>query len=66
MGKIIEKIKKLYENTVSEVKKCTWPSKNELVESTVVVIAALAILIGWVFCTDMVWSSAIKLITSTS
>lgn len=49
MKRIIPKIREYYGETVQEVKKCTWPTKDELIETTVVVIVgviALALFIS--------------------
>ncbi len=62
MNKMISKIKTFYGHTVEETKKCTWPNKQELVESTVVVIISLAILVLTVGVLDKVYSSTIETI----
>ena len=40
----ITAISSLYNETMSEMRKCTWPSRNELYESTILVISSLIIL----------------------
>ena len=45
----IAAIKKLYDETVAELKKCTWPTRQELYESTMVVVSSLVLLSVFVF-----------------
>ncbi|MBN2450187.1 MAG: preprotein translocase subunit SecE [Lentisphaeria bacterium] len=59
----IEKIRKAYHDTVTELKKCTWPTWNELVDSTVVVIVSVAILSVFVGATDWVVRAVIQVLT---
>ena len=40
----IKAIQNLYFETVAEMKKCTWPTRKELVRSTAVVLTSLALL----------------------
>lgn len=50
----IHVIKQYYGETMQEVKKCTWPNRPELVEHTVLIIAAVALLTLFVFLVDVV------------
>jgi preprotein translocase subunit SecE len=59
----IEKITTTYHETVGELRKCTWPGWNELVDSTVVVIASVGILTLFVGATDWVAKAVIQLLT---
>lgn len=61
----IEKIRTTYHDTVAELKKCTWPTWNELSESTVVVILSVVILSVFVFATDWLAQAVIQLLTVT-
>jgi len=51
-----EKIIKFFEDVVKEMKKVTWPTKAELVESTKIVIVACSILAGFTYGIDMLIS----------
>ncbi len=51
-----EKIIKFFEDVVKEMKKVTWPTKAELVESTKIVIVACIILAGFTYGIDMLIS----------
>jgi preprotein translocase subunit SecE len=48
-----EKIKKFFEDVVKEMKKVTWPTKAELIESTKIVIVVCIILAGFTYVIDM-------------
>ncbi len=63
MSNPITAIKTLYSETVSEMKKCTWPTKNELFESAVVVISSLVILSVFVVVADQIVGTLIRLLT---
>ena len=59
----IEKITTIYHETVGELRKCTWPGWNELVDSTLVVIVSVMILTVFVGITDWVAKAVIQLLT---
>jgi preprotein translocase subunit SecE len=51
------------QETREELKKCTWPSRDELAGSTVVVIVTIALLGGFTIAVDFVISLLVRLIT---
>ena len=53
----------LYNETMSEMRKCTWPTRNELYESTILVISFLIILSVVVTIADKVLLLLVRLIT---
>jgi preprotein translocase subunit SecE len=55
-----EKIIKFFEDVVKEMKKVTWPTKAELLESTKVVIVVCFILAGFTYGIDMLINQVIK------
>ena len=55
-----EKIIKFFEDVVKEMKKVTWPTKAELIESTKVVIVVCIILAGFTYGIDMLISQVIS------
>jgi preprotein translocase subunit SecE len=59
----IEKIRTFYLDTVAELKKCTWPTWDELVQSTVVVVVTAFLLSLFVFGADIVIRSIVRLLT---
>jgi preprotein translocase subunit SecE len=54
-----EKIKKFFEDVVKEMKKVTWPTKDELVESTKIVVVVCIMLAGFAYGIDMIISQVI-------
>jgi preprotein translocase subunit SecE len=59
-GEMKEKIIKFFEDVVKEMKKVTWPTKAELLESTKVVIVVCIILAGFTYGIDMIINQVIK------
>lgn len=55
-----EKIKKFFEDVVKEMKKVTWPTKDELLESTKIVIVVCIMLAGFAYGIDMLISQVIS------
>ena len=53
----------LYNETMSEMRTCTWPTRNESYESTVLVISSLIILSLVVTVADKVLLLLVRLIT---
>jgi len=51
-----------WNETMDELKKCTWPSWEELNGSTVVVIVSVALLGGFTVAVDFLLASVIRLI----
>jgi len=54
MKRIIPKIREYYGETVQEVKKCTWPTKDELIETTIVVIVGVISLALFIALADRI------------
>ena len=55
-------IKTFVEDVRNELKKCSWPTRAELVESTVVVIVSVLIIGVFVGASDIVLLSLMKLV----
>ena len=55
-----EKIKIFFEDVVKEMKKVTWPTKAELIESTKIVIVVCIILAGFAYAIDMLISQVMQ------
>ncbi len=55
-----DKIVKFFEDVLKEMKKVTWPTKNELMESTKIVIIVCMILAGFTYIIDMIINQVIK------
>ena len=58
------KIRNYIEETQEELKKCTWPSIDELKGSTVVVMLTIAILGAFTVGVDWILSMVVRLITA--
>lgn len=56
-------IQSFWTETIAELRKCTWPTRHELVESTLVVIVSLILIGAFVALVDWVSQSFIRLIT---
>jgi preprotein translocase subunit SecE len=55
-----DKIVKFFEDVLKEMRKVTWPTKNELMESTKIVIVVCMILAGFTYIIDMIINQVIK------
>jgi len=56
-------IRTIYHETMTEMKKCTWPTRHELYESTVVVVSCLVIMSLFVTISDKVIELGVRAIT---
>jgi len=57
------RISAYFQETQEELKKCTWPSMDELKGSTVVVMVSIAILGGFTVMVDFVIAMMVRLVT---
>jgi len=46
------KIRSFIERTMEEMKKCTWPDRQQLLESTVLVLVVMAVSSAFIFGVD--------------
>ncbi len=65
IGGIIKAIKRFTRDCMAELKKCTWPERDVLVESTLLVIVVMALLSLYVFLIDQAGHWFIRLITGS-
>lgn len=56
----MEKIKKFLKEVVAEMRKVTWPTRDELVGSTIVVIVVSLIVAIFIGIVDRILSFAVK------
>ncbi len=54
LKKIVEAVKLFFDEVIGEMKKSSWPEKQELVESTAVVIFSLFLLSTFVGISDKI------------
>lgn len=59
-----EKISAFYKAVVADLSKCTWPTWDELYESTVVVIASSLVLSLFVLVVDLIVRNFVNFVTS--
>ena len=60
MANPISRIRGFYEETMQEIKKCTWPTNKELIDSTALVITALILVTTFIWCVDMISQQLIR------
>jgi len=60
-----KQIQDTYLGIIAELKKCTWPTRDELWDSTVVVIISVLMLSVFVFAADWLSQFLIRLVTWT-
>jgi preprotein translocase subunit SecE len=59
-----EKIIRYFKETVTEMKKVTWPSKDELIGSTIVTVFVTVIMAVFIFGVDQGLSALIAIVLS--
>jgi len=59
---MLDKIKQYWHETLTEISKVTWPSKDELVGSTVVTIFVSLVLGFFIFVVDMGLSQLMRVV----
>ncbi len=62
--RITGRVRRFLAETVAELRRCTWPSRSELFESTILVIVVMGILALFVAGVDELSRIAIKIITT--
>ena len=62
--RITGKIRRFIRDTIAELGRCTWPGKQELVESTILVVVVMFVLACFVALVDEVAMLVINLITT--
>jgi preprotein translocase subunit SecE len=59
-----DKVIKYVKETITEMKKVTWPSKDELIGSTIVTVFVSVVLAVFIFAVDQALSRIISLVIS--
>ncbi len=57
------KIRRFFTETMAEMGRCTWPNRQQLFESTVLVVVAVAVLASFVAGVDWCAMELIRLVT---
>ena len=60
---VMEKIRRFISDTVAEMGRCTWPNRQQLLESTILVVVAMSVLACFVAAVDEVAMRLIRLVT---
>jgi preprotein translocase subunit SecE len=55
-------IQEYFQNVISEMKKVNWPSRDELISSTLVTLVATVIISGLIFIADQAISATLEFI----
>ena len=63
MGNWLTKARLFINDTISELKKCSWPERSQLFESTVLVIITVLVLAGFVALVDLISMKIISFLT---
>ena len=64
MGTIAEKIRTFILETIDEMRKCTWPTRDQLFESTILVIVALILSTIYLAGIDQILYRAVRFLTT--
>ena len=64
MGVWIDKIRYFIFDTVEEMRKCNWPTRDQLFESTILVIVALIITTAYLAGVDQILFRIIRFLTT--
>ena len=60
---VMGRVRRFIADTISELRRCSWPSRRELLESTVLVVVAMVILALFVAGVDELAMKLIRLVT---
>lgn len=59
-----DKVTKYFKETVQELKKVTWPSKDELIGSTIVTIFVTLVMSIFIFGVDQLFNRVMSIVLS--
>ena len=62
MANPVSRLRGFYEETIQEIKKCTWPTSKELMESTALVVVTLMLLTAFIWFVDLICQQLIRLL----
>lgn len=63
-GAVTDSIRSFITNTVDEMRKSSWPTRDQLFESTILVIVALAVSTAFITVVDQVLFKVVKYLTT--
>ena len=59
----INGVKAFFNDVFAEGRKCAWPGRQELVESTIVVVISMLLLGTFVYCSDQILALVLRVLT---
>jgi preprotein translocase subunit SecE len=62
LKELTQRVRQFFAEVAGEVKKCSWPERQELIESTVLIIFTMVMLSVFVGISDKVLVTVIRLI----
>ena len=63
-GAVIDSIRSFFSNTMDEMRKSSWSTRDQLFESTVLVIIALAVSTAFITVVDQILFKVVKYLTT--
>lgn len=63
-GAVTDSIRSFFTNTMDEMRKSSWPTRDQLFESTILVIVALAVSTAFITVVDQVLFKVVKYLTT--
>ncbi len=64
MGTMIDKIRSFFLDTMEEMNKCSWPTRDQLFESTILVIVALILSTAYLAGIDQILFRTVRFLTT--
>jgi preprotein translocase subunit SecE len=58
----IKKVRRFWDEVIQELKKSVWPTRPELMESTMVVIVSVVLVAAYVTVCDFIFRTAMRLL----
>ena len=58
----MEKLTKFFESVIAEFKKVSWPTQQELIDNTIIVVVFSIILSTFIFGVDQLYSTVLEAI----
>ena len=63
-GAVTDSIRSFFSSTMEEMRKSSWPTRDQLFESTVLVIIALAVSTAFITVVDQILFKVVKYLTT--
>lgn len=63
-GAVTDSIRNFFTSTMDEMRKSSWPTRDQLFESTILVIVALAVSTAFITVVDQILFKVVKYLTT--